>query len=115
MHLYQVDIRAKLQLFITNERLGQAEAAARVGISQSTICRVLQRGYTNRSKGRKTLENFFAENESKLNIPKELPSAITDAVAKVWDQTDDHAHILAGVIQSLDGLVPQRTGKEDGR
>ncbi len=109
-----MDIRAKLLFLMERQGLGQTEMAKVIGVSQSTICRVVERGYTRQSKARKLIESYVEENASQLHIER-IPSEVSAAVIRVWDKTPTHARLLARVIRSLNGLVPKLTKEGDGR
>jgi hypothetical protein len=108
----QDEIKAKLQVLIDSRRVRQTDLARDIGISQSTLSRVLSKGYHNRSRARDQIEKYLSEHALNLHIDA-VPPEVVAAVDAVWDKSDIHARELARIIRSLDGLRPRPIEQRD--
>ena len=114
MHVVQRNFATELKWVMAAEGVGQAELAERIGVSQSTICRVLKRGYLRRSLARSQIERFLDATALKVHKKRGVPPALESAVQEVWDKTPTHAHILACLIRATRGLVPGANATDNG-
>ena len=82
MQFYRVlqdEIQTKLQMLIDSKRLRQTDVAKDIGISQSTISRVLSHGYSNQSKARDQIEKYLSKHALNMHIhavPAEVVAAL---------------------------------------
>jgi transcriptional regulator with XRE-family HTH domain len=106
MQFVQRDFSGELKRIMKVEGIKQPQLAKQIGISQSTISRVLKRGYSRQGPGRAKIERFLDETALKLHNVSAFPTDLELAVREVWDKTPAHAQILAGLIRATRGLVP---------
>ena len=91
---------------MTAKRLSQSRLAEEAGVSQSTVCRILQgKGVRNGSARRKLF--IYAEIEEEALDEAAGFDAVAAAFREIWDKSDAHADAIARVISSLSGLVPK--------
>jgi transcriptional regulator with XRE-family HTH domain len=111
----QQDIGGRLRILMEVGGLGQEEVARAARVSQPTVCRALQRGYSRRSKSRQRLEKYINITELKLHKKTKLPTEVSSAINQVWDKTETHAQLIAKVIRALEGFVPRTILEEHAR
>lgn len=91
--------------------LTQQQVAEAAGVSQSSVSRMLKREPVRQSDAYGKLCTYIHQ-----RAPSEggVPSAVLEAVWRVWDGTDDHAAALAELIDASGQLWPElSTGTSD--
>jgi transcriptional regulator with XRE-family HTH domain len=90
-------------------RLSQAELAKLAGVSQATVSRALRETNQKHSDARKKL--FIYAGLEDMSDPSSTARGInlvSAAFSKIWDGSDAHALAVARIIESLDGLRPDK-------
>lgn len=106
----------RLQAFIREKGLTQAELAEAAHISQSAVSRIMHR--TSRRHGRAfiLLCKYAEINPDDADISAETPQKlIMNTFMKVWDGTDIHAETIARVIEALQDVRLQAVRPDRGR
>src|SRR4051794_19931945 len=101
----------QLRLLMQSRGLTQQQVAEAAGVSQSSVSRMLKREPVRQSGAYGKLCTYIHE-----RTPSEsgMPSAVLEAVWRVWDGTDDHADALAELIHASGQLWPElSTGAPD--
>lgn len=94
------------RLVATLDKLGitQSQLSRVTGVSQGQVSRILAGTGRRPSKAFQTLCHYaFSRSPSTLpkTEAKPLPAALRQAIALVWDGSEEHAVAIGGVIRSL--------------
>jgi hypothetical protein len=98
--LHKDDDTREVRDFLDQEGWTQKELAERVGISQSTVCRALERTPARNTPAHRKLMHFIREHAAP-------PTTVASAVSQVWDGTSEHDAALAALVTASSALWPK--------
>ncbi len=96
-----MDLRAAIHAYMAREGVGQTVLAARAGVSQTTVSRVLRLQAIRSGQARVRLVAFMHKEGVTTS-----PAAAQTALGLVWDGSDAHAEALAELIRASRELWP---------
>lgn len=98
--MHGADGTLRVRELLIREGWTQKELAEKAGVSQSTVCRALERVPDRRSKAHRRLMRFIHECAGP-------PTTVSFAVSQVWDGTPEHEAALAALISASSALWPK--------
>jgi transcriptional regulator with XRE-family HTH domain len=92
------------------KRLNQASLARAVGISQSTVSRVLNGTLKRQGAARRKLFDYAKINAlTQIQESRKGCSQVIKAFERIWDGSEQHAAAVAKIIEALENLRPAGT------
>jgi hypothetical protein len=103
------DIASQLKAVMRERGLSQMRLANEASVSQSTVCRALDRIPGRHSAAFERLCNYAGiSHERKDDSMTTGVSVINAAFMSIWDRTDRQAMAIAKIIEDLGNLDPSR-------
>jgi DNA-binding MurR/RpiR family transcriptional regulator len=106
MHIMQdgSDVRE----FMAREAISEATLAKQAGVSQSTVSRAIAGVGVRYGAARSKLFTYI-HNHSIAVPPKKGVQRVVTAFERIWDRTEEHAAVVARIIDALESLRPVAT------
>ncbi len=98
--------RAKRSLAALGRRASTVDIAARTGIHQSQVSRLLRGQFRRVSPNVRRLLGYKPEAVKKTRNA-EAEQAVIRAALKIWDETPEGARALVRLLRSVEGLRPR--------
>lgn len=101
----------RLRAFMAREGLGQAQLAAKAGVSQSTVSRALSASPRRSSKTRRRLLEYAGI----FNNTEGARTRVIAAFDEMWDGSESQAELVASIIRKLAELLSGAKGNGEQR